>query len=213
MTENKSLKKDNKKILIISFVFIIVLFAGYIFKDKIFAPEDFSSSDQVKNNQQDVDNITAETTPVTVQGAGKIEPIAGIEIEELQVVSLGNVSDVNASGEFTATLYNETVTPVAAMMPDKEFGLMGLAFPGNEGVSINIQTTAETLVFMSPFLISSNPEISADIINIIKEDQKVKDFAKVIEDVLKKDIEPLDDPEYRQAFGQAIESVLKTLNK
>ena len=213
MTENKSSKKDNKKILIILFVIIIALFAGYIFKDKIFVSEDYSSSDQVKNDQQEVDDVSAEVAPATAQGTGKIEPIEGIEIEELQVVSLGDVSNVSEDGKFTATLYNGTVTPVAAMLPDKEFGLMGLAFSSSEEVSINIQTTAETLVFLSPFLISIDPETSASIMNVIREDKKVKEFAKVIEEVLQKDVEPLDDPEYRQAFGLAIESVLETLNK
>ncbi|MCK5590902.1 MAG: hypothetical protein KAI72_03000 [Candidatus Pacebacteria bacterium] len=213
MTENKSSKKNNK-ILIILFVFIAVaLSIGYIFKDKIFVSEDSLFSEQEKNDQQEVDDVATEIMSATTQGAGKIEPIMGIELEELQVVSLGDVSNVSENGKFVATLYNGTVTPVAAMLPDKEFGLMGLAFSSNEEVSINIQTTAETLVFLSPFLISIDPEISANIMNVIREDKKVKEFAKVIEEVLQKDVEPLDDPEYRQAFGQAIENVLETLNK
>lgn len=213
MTENKSSKKNNK-ILIILFVFIAVaLSIGYIFKDKIFVSEDSLFSEQEKNDQQEVDDVATEIMSATTQGAGKIEPIMGIELEELQVVSLGDVSNVSENGKFVATLYNGTVTPVAAMLPDKEFGLMGLAFSSNEEVSINIQTTAETLVFLNPFLISIDPEISANIMNVIREDKKVKEFAKVIEEVLQKDVEPLDDPEYRQAFGQAIENVLETLNK
>lgn len=39
MTENRASKKDNKKILIILFVFVaVVLSVGYMFKGKIFAP-------------------------------------------------------------------------------------------------------------------------------------------------------------------------------
>lgn len=223
MIKNKASKKSNKKRLIILFMFIIVvaLSVGYVFKDKIF---EFKALllNQKKNDQQMVKNIsvttiatttTDDTMPTIVQGAGKVEPIQGIEVKDLQIVSLGNVSDVDEEGKFATDLYDKTVTPVAAMLPDKEFGLVGLSTSNSEEVLINIQTTAETLVFLNPYLVSIDPKISASIMDIIKKDEKVKEFAKVIEKVLQKDVEPLDDIEYQQAFGSAIESILNTLNK
>ena len=147
-----------------------------------------------------------------VMGTGVVKSPSGIEAEDLQIVSLGIVSEVDKSGNFSTTLYQETVTPVIAMLPDKEFGLMGLNEPGKNEVEIDLQTTAKTLVFMSPYLISTDPELAKEIVGIIKKDEKVKEFANVIGEVLQRDIEPLDDPEYLDAFGRAIESVLYTLN-
>jgi len=211
MTENKSPKKDKKRILIVLAVLAVVLLAGYVYKDKIFNAKEARSPQE--ENSQGAETGAFISNQTVIQGTGKVAPIAGVDIKTLKIVSLGEVTDVKEDGEFNTSLYKETVTPVTVMLPDKEFGLMGLSLPNGGAVTINIQTTAETLVFMSPYLLSVDPEVSNNIINIIKEDVKVKEFAAVIEKVLQRNVEPLDDPEYKQAFGQAIESVLTTLNK
>lgn len=217
MTENKLLKKDNKKILIILAVFIIVLTAGYIFKDKIFAPEDSSFSDQVKNDQQEVDDITTEAVSTTVQGAGKIEPIEGMKIENLQIVSLGNVSDVDEDGKFTTTLYQDKATPIAAMLPNQDFGLVNIILSDddnkNDGLELTAETTAVSLIFMTPFLVTSNPDEASKILEVIKNDENVKKFALVINKKIGIAENIMQDDEYKIAFKEALESVLLKLSQ
>ena len=194
-----------KKIYLL-LILIIVLFTGYFIIGK--APTNKNTLSLDKEINTNATNISS----ALVMGTGVVKSPSGIEAEDLQIVSLGIVSEVDKSGNFSTTLYQETVTPVIAMLPDKEFGLMGLNEPGKNEVEIDLQTTAKTLVFMSPYLISTDPELAKEIVGIIKKDEKVKEFANVIGEVLQRDIEPLDDPEYLDAFGRAIESVLYTLN-
>lgn len=194
------------KKLYLLLILIIILFTGYLIINKEPANNNDSSLD--KNTNVNTTNISS----ATVAGVGVVKPPSDIKAEDLQIVSLGMVSEVDKGGNFSTTLYQETVTPVIAMLPDKEFGLAGLNEPGKDKVEINLQTTAETLVFMSPYLISTDPELAEEIVGIIKKDEAVKKFAGVISEVLQRDIEPLDAPEYLDAFGRAIESVLYTLN-
>lgn len=211
--------KKNKNILPIIMVVFIALLIAYIAVDK-YVLDKYDVDDIQKQEVVEADEVSRDKTDDneleeirTVISGGKIEKVTGIEIKELQVVSLGNVTDVGDDGSFSATIYDKTVTPVAAMLPDKEFGLMILAEPDQKELLMNVQTTAETLVFMSPFLISSEPELAMEIKNVIKDNKAVKEFAQVIESVLQKDVEPLDDEEYITAFGKAIESVLLSLNE
>lgn len=197
-------------------ILIIVLFTGYfiigkMLTDKEALPPDLKEELNEELNEE-IDNSTTNISSAVIAGTGVIKPPPGIKAENLQIVSLGIVSEVNKDGNFSTTLYQETITPVFAMLPDKEFGLMGLNKPGEDKTEIDLQTTAETLVFMSPYLISTDPNLAKEIVGIIKKDEKVKNFADVIGEVLQRDIEPLDDPEYLDAFGCAIESVLYTLN-
>ena len=218
MTENKSFKKDNKKILIILFVFFIVaLSIGYMFKDKIFVSEDHSFSEQEKNDQKEVDDVAVEIASATAQGTGKIESVEGIEIKDLQVVSLGDVSDVSEDGKITATLYNGTVTPIAAMLPNQDFGLVNIILPEKDNKNGNLELTAETtaisLIFMTPFLVTSNPDEADKILEIIKNDESVKEFAIVIDKKIGTVENIMQDDEYKTAFGEALESVLLKLNQ
>lgn len=200
-----------KKIYLL-LILIIVLFAGYLIVGKMPTDKEASPLDLKEELNEEIDNSATNISSAVIAGTGVVKPPPGIEAEDLQIVSLGTVFEVDKDGNFSTTLYQETITPVFAMLPDKEFGLMGLNEPGKDEVEIDLQTTAETLVFMSPYLISTDPELAKEIVGIIKNDKAVEKFAGVIDKVLQKDIEPLDDPEYLDAFGRAIESVLYTLN-
>ena len=209
-------KINKKNPMPIVMVALIVLLVGYIGYDKFYSSKNNIEEAKDAENYElgEAEQKEVETVEIKItETGGKIEKVANIEPKELQVVSLGNVTEVSEDGSFSATVYEDTVTPVAAMLPDKEFGLMAINTPGETSVSLNAQTTAEALVFMSPYLVSSDPELAANIKAVIEKDEAVKEFARVMEEVLEKDVEPLEDEEFNQAYGKAIESVLETLNK
>lgn len=147
---------------------------------------------------------------------GTLVAPVGFTPNEFTIVSHGESREVNADGTFTAAAYDAGVTIVAAMLRDKEFGLVaivstdeGAAMP--QDVTIDTQTTAVALVFATPQLMTSDPERAKEILAVITQDPKVAAFAAVIGQVLQSD-DPLAQPEYRQALQAALASVLATLN-
>lgn len=147
---------------------------------------------------------------------GTLAAPPGFTPSEFTIVSHGESREVSAGGTFMAAAYDAGVTVVAAMLKDKEFGLVNIvltdedaAMPQN--VTIDTQTTAVGLVFATPQLTTSDPEQAKEILAVIAKDPKVAAFAAVISQVLQSD-DPLAQPEYRQALQDALASVMATLN-
>lgn len=143
---------------------------------------------------------------------GKVLTPDYIEPETLLAVSLGDVSGVSKSGGIEVPVYDGGVTTVAAMLPDKDFGLMDIVI-GEEDPELSVQSTAEAMVFMAPHLTSPDPDLALEIMTIIKTDPAVTVFAQEIDRVLEEDKEPLQDPSALTAYGKAVESVLSTFNE
>lgn len=158
--------------------------------------------------------VPADTGGRKLQGTLVAPP--GFTPSEFTIVSHGESHEVSADGTFTAAAYDAGVTVVAAMLRDKEFGLVniivtdeGVVMPQN--VTIDAQTTAVGLVFATPQLMTSDPEQAKEILAVIARDPKVAAFAAVIGQVLQSD-DPLAQPEYSEALQAALASVMATLN-
>jgi YVTN family beta-propeller protein len=152
--------------------------------------------------------------------SGQISPPEGVPPDSLTIVSLEETYSVSETGYFSTQVYREGVTIVTAMPDDKAFGLMNLVVTSettgqamaatSNPTLLNSKTTAVSMVFLSPFFSTNDPDEAADLIDIIENDALVASLADVIESVFDED-DPFENPTLRSALGDAIASVLDTL--
>ncbi|KAF0221282.1 MAG: Cna B domain-containing [Geobacteraceae bacterium] len=166
---------------------------------------------------------------------GTISAPTGVKPSSLSVVSLGKSTSVSEQGSFSTEVYNDGVSVVAAMPSGKDFGLMnivatsssssstaatakqvlsltavGAATSNNTTISLNSKTTAVSLVFITPYLLTNDPVKAAQIISVIETDTQVAKLATIIDNVFVNS-DPLSDTGLQQALVASVQSVLNTL--
>jgi hypothetical protein len=137
----------------------------------------------------------------------------GIFLEKIQIVSLGKTSSVGKDGSFETDVNKDGVSSVSAMLPDKGFGLMNVVI-GDDAknvVKITTQTTAEAIVFSSPYLMTTTLTDAKEFMSVIKKDPAVAKFATVIEQTIAKTGDPYKDALFMAAYEKAVDSVLTAL--
>lgn len=177
-------------------------------------------------------NATTEKISIS----GSVIPPSGVNLSSLQIVSLGETSPITTQGSYTAKVYDEGVTIIAAIPENKEFGLMNVvatlnnpistnksiptlrkviasykATENNAPVELNAKTTAVSMVFVSPYFLTNDPQKAEEILSIIENDPKVAYLATVIESVFNEP-DPLNHPVLTQALIDAVQSTLNTLS-
>jgi len=165
---------------------------------------------QKKETKEDI-----ELAPALIPIHGTVRPPSGVSPDSLEIVSLLRTSKPDKEGKFSIPSYKDGVNTVAAMAPEKEFGLMKILIMNNgassEETVLDSQSTAQALIFITPVLIANDPKRAQEIMEIIKKNQKVQEFAGVIDKVFEKD-DPMSIPEYEEAFQAALSSVLLEFN-
>ncbi|MCL4524865.1 MAG: Ig-like domain-containing protein, partial [Acidobacteria bacterium] len=164
---------------------------------------------------------------------GSVTPPQGVSASNLTITSLGQSSSPSATGSFQTPVKTFGVTTIGAVFPANSFAYLGLAIaqsppPGGQPESIlsdshqrvlgssspmqvDAQTTAESLIFLSPHLATNDPSQAQNMLGVIKVDPLVREFAAII-DSKSSGISPVDDPEFLAAYIAALKSVLNTLS-
>jgi len=176
------------------------------------------------------------TTDITdkVAISGTVSPPPGTSSDSLIIVSLDDTSIVDVTGSFSTEVYKEGVAVVAAMSGSKEFGLMNVVAtsttetPSAKGtyeqikmvaayktdsislIELSPKTTAVSMVFVTPYFSTNDPEKATSLISIIEHDPKVLALGDVIESVFNES-DPMENPILQAALGEAIASVLDTI--
>jgi hypothetical protein len=168
-----------------------------------------------------------DTTTIT----GKIIPPSNVDISTLSITSLGVTHAVGKDGSFSCEATKNGVTLVTAMINNKNFGFMNIvALPASSksepalesiqltasseaptAIEINAETTAVSMVFLTPYFLTNQPEDAARILNVIRNDSQVAAFASIIKEICT-DNDPLENSQFDQAYLNATQSVLNTLN-
>lgn len=176
-------------------------------------------------------NATTEKISIS----GSVTPPSGVNPSSLQIVSLGETSPITTQGSYTAKVYDEGITIIGAIPENKEFGLMNVvatlnnsistskgiptlrkviaaykATQNNTSVELNAKATAVSMVFVTPYFATNDPVKAASLISIIEIDRKVATLASTIESVFN-EVDPLSNPTLQNALGEAIASVLDTI--
>ena len=177
---------------------------------------------------------TVSVPTTTVSGAVSLP--AGESASNYTVVSLGATSTLSDQGAFTTQVYKDGVAVVAAMPTGKDFGYMNVicssssssvgktaaaevsaagmqkstASPASS-IALNAKTTAVSLVFISPYLLTNDPPTAKQLISIIESDPQVNNLASLIDSLYSKR-DPLGEQSLQQAIATAIQSVVNTLS-
>ena len=187
---------------------------------------------------------------------GVISVPSGLDATTLSVVSFsGNKTKPDSSGSFSASLNPLGTSLVAAMLPNKAFGLMAVAIGGMpttsnsnvpsalgpaanavfspssaapvhttrwqvtasaeaagspNGIVDNFQTTAEALVFMSPYLFTADPKRAPAILGAIAANPATAQFAQALNKSWT-EADPLSDPVVQSAGKNAVQAVVQAL--
>lgn len=152
----------------------------------------------------------------TMSVSGRIVLPQGIPSDSFQVVSLGEVVAPDSKGNFSNEIYQDGVTAVTALpKDDKGHELIKIVVSSDskpdDALVLDLKSTAVAVVFETPFFFTNDPDGARELLKAIESDPKVEGFSKVIESVLTNE-NYLEDPLYRKAFKEAVESVLNTLN-
>lgn len=166
--------------------------------------------------------------------SGTVSPPAGVSPSSLTIVSLGETSPVSTTGSFSAEVYKEGVTVIAAMPEGKEFGLMNVVATSttstssakvtkgetkivsaykaasSSSIELNAKTTAVSMVFISPYFLTNDPAKAENLLSIIENNPEVTNLANVIESVFKES-DPLSNLALQEALKDAVKSVINSI--
>ncbi|MCK5804117.1 MAG: IPT/TIG domain-containing protein, partial [Lentisphaeria bacterium] len=131
-----------------------------------------------------------------------------------EVATPYGTSAVGGDGSFQVDLPDDGVGLVGAVPIGPGASYLALQLPG-EGTRgtlvVDAQSTAETLVFMHPFLMTDNGDRATMIVNIVTSDAAVAQLAQTISTRYPEGADGLDDAEVRAAWADAVASVLSQL--
>src|SRR3989344_3422263 len=132
---------------------------------------------------------------------GQVQAPEGVDPTSLSVISLAGSSDIDSEGRFKAEIRQDGVSVLGAMPEGKEFGLVKVVVITNdtaeESVVLDIQSTAISAVFLTPYFMTNDPVLAQKILAVIETDPKVAALTQVVEQVFNNS-DPLSEPQYQQ---------------
>ena len=227
-------EKSKKGLVIVLFIIIIGLAVGGVFAYyKFMIPEDMRSEVEdtateeeiLEENSEVVEQEEIERAYALIERSGvyyvqgKLILPDGIVEKPTDIINTSATLElfpIMEDGTFEVIVLPDQINVIAAMLPDKEFGFMKVMGPDDleddPYALIDAQSSAVAFVFLSPYLISEELEVSELVLFVARENKKVENFAGVVTEKSVNAAIPLDDEEYTEAFGDAIESVLEDMN-
>ena len=197
----------NKKLIILIILILLLIFGGVFW----WWQNDKNTAGNIEENKENSLIPIIETVEIT----GKVMPPSNIKPESLTIVTLGETTVIDTKGNFCSDVHKEGVTLVAAMPQHKDFGLMNVVVTSKNNSDtfpiIDSKTTAESMVFITPYFLTSHSQKANEILEVIRNDTKVNILAEVINDVFDKE-DPLGNSNLQEAFKNAVESVINKLS-
>lgn len=85
-----------------------------------------------------------------------------------------------------------------------------VSFSANQVIVMDANSTADALVFQSPFLFSSDPDLGPSLLVIIQSNTQVQALAQTLAGRMTQTADPLNDPAVSNAYEAAVVSVLSS---
>jgi hypothetical protein len=161
---------------------------------------------------------------VMVERAGRLAPPAGLNPADFTVVnSVGDQAHPHANGAFSIPVETYGVTmqmavPNAAgderilMKMDISSGQALIArATADDPAMMDLLTTAQGMVFLSPYLASTDVAFAEATMAVIADDPQVQALAALLAQLYGETATPLDDPRFDEAYLRAVDSVLSRL--
>lgn len=152
------------------------------------------------------------TSSVRPQGTTAVAAMVPGEAFGLMAISIGNsgstssasqVRRVQAQKVSNTTVYRGRWQVTASPL---------LAQTGPQSLVLNFQTTAESLLFLSPALFTGNPQNASAIETVIAAEPKTQTLADALEAAWNEPY-PLEDPNVADAYASALTAILNTLTQ
>lgn len=151
--------------------------------------------------------------PSSIITNGKIVVPPDVIVSSMVIFSQGGKSYVLSDGKFSVKIPLDKVSAICGVVPNKNFAYMFMTFgdkDGQEQILINFQSTAEAIIYMSPYFLNTDIDIGFEMMKIIKSNTKVKALADVLEKIYQ-EVDPLKTQEFHTAYNEAVKSVLNDL--
>lgn len=125
-----------------------------------------------------------------------------IPVQQDDTTLIGAVPKGDSNNLFLLVQFPEDRTPVDS----------GLQLAAEEGdASVNALSTAKSLVFLCPFIVTSNSALGKQLMELMDSVPEVHELAGVIEDRYPQTNEGIDDPQINAAWGAAVRAVLEAM--
>lgn len=141
---------------------------------------------------------------------GQLAVVAQDPTTNYTVFNANRVSVPSSSGVFSTAVSKDKPTYTFAVANGGGKIYAAISTSKDSAVAINAQSTAESLVLLSPLLLTESADEQARIAEIAKSDPAVKALAATIEGVYSAVADPLSDPRITSALTKAAASVLTT---
>jgi len=155
---------------------------------------------------------------ITAAQTGQLVPPTGTSPTDYNLVNkFGDETNPLSEGSYTIPKDNYGVnTTVALPKDDSDRILLCINLPddgsqvSNES-TMNLLSTAQAMVFLSPYFVTINPDRAKKHIPYILNDPKVAELAQLLGQLYQETPEPFDDPRFEPAYKKAIKSVIDRL--
>ena len=165
------------------------------------------SKDEIVLYTKEVLPPSYETKNVT----GKIELPSTLSNEEIIIHNIESEAIVNENGEFNISVKADSVSAIYATSPNLEIPLMNILLGNESNVIIDYETTAQSLLFLNPLLVVSNPTVANEILQVLKNSSKVFEFSQLIKTSIEGGY--VSETELMEAYQSALLEVLNMLKE
>jgi Tol biopolymer transport system component len=150
---------------------------------------------------------------VLSNGIVRFQPPAGIQAKVF------TIENNYASGVLISGTTADYSIPVRLGAPNLTFAVptnsasnplffCALSFGAEKVIVMDANSTADALVFQSPFLFSSDPDLGPSLMSIIQTNAQVQAFAQTLAGTMTQSNDPLNDPAVSNAYEAAVVSVV-----
>lgn len=165
---------------------------------------------------------------ITKKYQGKLD--AGMDPGKYRVSNkFGEMKTPDGDGQFSMNTPRSGVNTITAVPKDgsekifldldinslTEKSKQGQASRSTAGLAgssnMDFTSTAQGLVFITPYLITSNPQKAEISMSYIKKDPKVEELAELLKTLYKETDKPLEDSRFIEMYREAVQSVVESM--
>lgn len=173
------------------------------------------SSEESFNSQDEPPPTSTPPPSHYISAAGTITAPSGTSAEAFTVVALGRESTVDSAGGFSAFVRPESISLIVASRENRPFALTRVVVAHTDSVDdtvdIDATTTAISMVFVSPHILTQDPVEATRVLAVIENDVTIPALADAIVDAFGDDA-PFQNASLRTAYINALEAVASRLS-
>ncbi|HUD48900.1 MAG TPA: right-handed parallel beta-helix repeat-containing protein [Candidatus Baltobacteraceae bacterium] len=149
---------------------------------------------------------------ILTNAAVTVVPPAGLAASNFTVANFYGAAVPATTGSTNQVIPVRVGAPVLTFASgsgaDSNLFLCAVSFNATQPITINVNSTADAMVFQNPYLFTSDPNFGPIIMGIIQSNSAVAALASALATEMIQSSEPYDQPDVTNAYLAAVESVL-----